>query len=112
MQGRGGAIVLVAGLVLVLVLGALMLPRTKGVDAVLTGGRMWTGPGSPILGEGAPTALAVDGGRIVALGADAEIGRLAGWNTRRIDLAGRRGISAVSSIKDWRTSSTSTSRRC
>lgn len=59
-------------------------------DVILSGGLLWTGddPGQdPLAG---PTAVAVGGGRIVAVGGDAEIEALAGDGTRRIDLRGRR----------------------
>jgi predicted amidohydrolase YtcJ len=54
-------------------------------DLVLWNGRLHTlDPQRP-----EATALAVRGDRIVAVGGDAEVGRLAGPATRRVDLAGR-----------------------
>ena len=61
-------------------------------DLVLTGGRVWAGPGTPIAGPEAPSAVAVKDGRVMAVGADAEIERLAGRQTRRVALAGRRVV--------------------
>lgn len=61
-------------------------------DLVLTGGRIWTGPGSPTGGPEAPTAVAIRGGRIVAVGSDAEIERYRGPRTQTIRLAGRRVV--------------------
>ncbi|UCC72516.1 MAG: amidohydrolase [Gemmatimonadota bacterium] len=61
-------------------------------DLVLTGGLIWYGPGAPVaLGE-APTALAVVGGKVLALGTDEEIEGYASASTERIDLAGRRVV--------------------
>ena len=67
-------------------------PRTgprAGVDLVLLNGRIWTG-----VMDGRESreveAVACDQGRIVAVGRNAEIRRLAGQRTRIIDLAGRR----------------------
>ena len=55
-------------------------------DLILTGGRVWTGPGD----GGAVTALAVVDGRVFAIGTDSAIRALAGTRTTAIDLAGRR----------------------
>lgn len=56
---------------------------------VMTGGRVWVGAGAP--GDPAewPTAVAVAGDRIVAVGGDREVRALTGDGTRRIDLDGR-----------------------
>jgi predicted amidohydrolase YtcJ len=89
MASRYSAVLVLVGLALVLVLGALMLPRTQGADVVLLNGRVWTGPGAPASGSLMPTAVAVADGRIVAVGWDEEIATRAGWGTRRIDLGGR-----------------------
>ncbi|MBI2535453.1 MAG: amidohydrolase, partial [Gemmatimonadetes bacterium] len=61
-------------------------------DIVLTGGRVWAGPGTPVTGPEAPSAVAVKDGRVMAVGQDAEIERLAGRQTRRVALAGRRVV--------------------
>src|SRR5574341_680206 len=60
-------------------------------DVVLTGGRVWAGPGpgAPVAGPEAPTGIAVRGGRVMATGRYAEIERLSGPRTRRVALAGR-----------------------
>jgi predicted amidohydrolase YtcJ len=55
-------------------------------DLILTRGRVWTGDPSQPEAEG----VAVVGDRIVAAGSTSEIEALAGPETRRIDLAGRR----------------------
>ncbi|MEE8193244.1 MAG: amidohydrolase [Gemmatimonadales bacterium] len=89
MSSRYSGVLVLLGLVLVLALGALMLPRTRGADVVLLNGRVWTGPGAPATGSLMPTAVAVEDGRITAVGWDEEIATRAGWGTRRIDLAGR-----------------------
>ncbi len=61
-------------------------------DMILTGGRVWTGPGATVEGPEAPTALALRDGRVMAVGSDGEIRRLAGPATRRLALDGRRVI--------------------
>ncbi|HEX8360181.1 MAG TPA: amidohydrolase family protein, partial [Longimicrobium sp.] len=54
-------------------------------DLVVLHGTVWTGvPGAPDA-----QALAVRGGRIVAVGRDAEVQRLAGPRTRVVDARGR-----------------------
>ena len=52
-------------------------------DVVLTGGVVWTGTGATA------TAVAMKDGNILAVGNDAEVGRLATSRTEWIDLAGR-----------------------
>ncbi len=58
-------------------------------DLVLTGGRVWTS--DPSEGD-EPTAIAVRGGRIAAVGSDARIGEWIGSQTRHVALNGRRVI--------------------
>jgi predicted amidohydrolase YtcJ len=58
-------------------------------DLVLTGGRVWTGSDSEADSGRWPTAVAVEGGRIAAVGSDAEMLALSSAATRRIDLQGR-----------------------
>lgn len=67
-------------------------PPSRPADLVLVGGLVWAGPGSPVSGPSAPTAIAVAGGRVVAVGTDAAILAHAGPHTRRIDLLGRRVV--------------------
>lgn len=78
------------GRVLLLALTAAVMACGGGgpenpADLILTGGRIWTGD------EERPwvDAVAVRGERILAVGTDAEVRRLAGGSTRSIDLAGR-----------------------
>jgi hypothetical protein len=52
-------------------------------DVVLTGGSVWTGTGAEA------TAVAIRDGRIIAVGDDAAIERLAGTGTERVALDGR-----------------------
>jgi len=61
-------------------------------DLILTGGLVWTGPDAVVSVAGAPTALAVADGRILAVGTDAEIAAYAGPGTERLDLGGRRVV--------------------
>ncbi len=70
---------------------ARMAPA-QTADLILVGGRVWVGPTGPAVGAAAPTALAVKGGRVLAVGSDAEIERLASRSTQRILLAGRRVV--------------------
>jgi predicted amidohydrolase YtcJ len=73
-----------------LVLGGCM---TGGdADVVLTGGLVWAGPGTDLTGPGAPTAVAISNGRVVAVGSDAEIEEYVGSQTQRVALAGRRVV--------------------
>jgi predicted amidohydrolase YtcJ len=77
------------------ILALAVAPQGAGAqvpDLVLLGGRVWARPGTPVTGPEAPTAIAVQGGRILAVGPDAEIESLAGPQTRRIDLSGRRVV--------------------
>lgn len=63
-------------------------PAGPPPEAVFTNGRIWTGdPARP-----EAEAIAVTGGRIVAIGTTAEISSLAGDGTRRNDLNGRRVV--------------------
>jgi predicted amidohydrolase YtcJ len=64
-------------------------PGTRA-DLVLTGGRVWTSGDNDSAGE--PTAIAVRGGRIAAVGSDAHIEEWVGPGTRRVALSGRRVI--------------------
>jgi len=64
----------------------------SNVEAILTGGLIWTGPGSAFSGPDAPTAIAIGGGTVVAVGTDALVTSLAGPGVRRIDLGGRRVV--------------------
>src|SRR5436309_5561935 len=57
-------------------------------DLVLTGGKVWTG--DPRNKEAA--ALAVRGGRVVAVGTTAAVRELVGPETKVIDLKGRRVV--------------------
>jgi predicted amidohydrolase YtcJ len=73
-----------------LLLGGCAAPPA---DTVLLGGRVWTGEADAWPPAGAePTALAIRSGVVVAVGADAQIARLAGPDTRRVDLQGRRVV--------------------
>jgi predicted amidohydrolase YtcJ len=60
-------------------------PFHPGADLVLTGGKVFTAdPAHPWA-----QAVAIRGERIVAVGTDAQVRRLAGARTRRVDLGGR-----------------------
>ncbi len=76
----------------ILALAAASAANAQVPDLVLLGGRVWVRPGTPATGPEAPTAVAVKDGRILAVGGDSEIGRLAGRQTRRIALGGRRVV--------------------
>jgi predicted amidohydrolase YtcJ len=56
---------------------------------VLTGGRVWTGSDASDDPADWPTAVAVRGGRIVAVGTDAEVDAVAEGQTDRVELDGR-----------------------
>ncbi len=65
--------------------------RSMGAaDLIVSRGRVWTGSDTDPASE--PTAIAVRGGRVIALGDDAAIEALAGRETERITLAGRRVV--------------------
>jgi predicted amidohydrolase YtcJ len=67
---------------------ALPAAAAPPADLVLLSAKIWTGdPARP-----EAQALAVSGGRIVAVGSNAEIERLAGASTRRLDGKGRRVV--------------------
>ena len=66
--------------------------QREQADLVLVGGPIWTGPRSLTAGAGGATAVAVGGGRVMLVGSDAEVERLVGPATVRIDLAGRRVV--------------------
>jgi len=63
-------------------------PPAPPPDTVFINGRIWTGAAASPEAE----AMAVTGGRIVAVGTTAEIGALAGAGTRQIDLEGGRVV--------------------
>ena len=61
-------------------------------DLILSGGLIWFGPDAPVTGQDAATAVAIRGGRVVAVGSDDEVEALAGPTTERIRLDGRRVV--------------------
>ena len=63
--------------------GVGVLGCARPADMILLGGRVWTGTGREA------SAVAVLGGKIVAVGSDAEIEGLAGSGTERVPLHGR-----------------------
>lgn len=69
-----------------------MTAQQPTAEVILTGGRIWTGPGSLASGSPEPTALAIREGRILAVGSDAEIERYRDRRTRVIPLEGRRVV--------------------
>lgn len=74
----------------------LLCGTTAAADMILTGGRIWTGDppaGTPDRLEA--TALAIESGRIIAVGDDATITALADADTQRIDLGGRRVVPGI-----------------
>jgi len=83
-------------IVLILLTTALTIGCGEGrgqeADLILTGGLIWYGPEAPVSGADAPTAIAIAGGKVLAVGSDTEIERYAGASTERIDLSGRRVI--------------------
>ncbi len=61
-------------------------------DMVLVGGRIWAGPQTAVDDPDEPTALAIAGGKVIAVGNDPEIEALAGPATQRLDLEARRVV--------------------
>lgn len=61
-------------------------------ELILTGGVIWSGARPAEMAGEEPTAIAIADGKVVAVGTDREIERLAGPRTQRIDLAGRRVV--------------------
>ena len=83
----------VGGVALVSLLGLMGCSggdEGAGADTILTGGAIWVGA-EPGGGE-APTAIALADGKVLAVGSNDEIESLAGPETERIDLAGRRVV--------------------
>ncbi len=80
------------GLLPLLAGGLVVEGNAQVADVVLLGGRVWSGPGSPVSGRGVATAIAAADGRILAVGSDQEVLRFVGPSTERIDLGGRRVV--------------------
>ncbi|MBO0836744.1 MAG: amidohydrolase, partial [Actinobacteria bacterium] len=64
---------------------------SRAVDLLITGGRVWTGLGCPV-GDNAPDAVAIQDGRIAAVGAQESLRALADEQTVRVDVGGRRVV--------------------
>ena len=58
-------------------------------DLIMSGGKVWTGSTAPPSASEWPTAIAVRGDSILAVGTDDEVEAMARDGTRRIDLRGR-----------------------
>ena len=67
--------------------GRADVTRAGGADLVLRGGRVWAGKGLP-----PATAIAMHEGRVVAVGADADVAGWIGGATKVVDLAGRLAV--------------------
>lgn len=65
--------------------------QAASADLVLHNGKVWTGDAA----QPAASAIAIEAGRIVAVGSDADILKLASANSRRIDLKGRRVVPGI-----------------
>jgi predicted amidohydrolase YtcJ len=63
----------------------------RTADLLLVGGRVWTGVGGPV-GEDAPAAVAISGGRIAGVGPESRLRALADSSTLTVDVGGRRVI--------------------
>ena len=61
------------------------------IDTILHNGKLWTGDGT----SPSATAIAIDKGRIVAVGDDTAILKLASADSQRIDLKGRRVVPGI-----------------
>src|SRR5919202_1434745 len=72
-------------ILLCLVLPFSVCARQTPADLILVNGRVFTADAANPSAE----AVAIKGGRIVAVGSAAEVEKLAGAATRRVDLAGR-----------------------
>lgn len=70
-------------------LAAAACTTERPPDRILTGGLIWVGPEAA---GPSPSALAIRDGRVIAVGPDEEVERLAGSETDRLDLAGRRVV--------------------
>ncbi len=91
MRLSGKRVLVPASLVGVMVSAACSPSGSAGMaDLILTGGLVWDGVGSEHSVAGAPTAVAVSGGKVLAVGSDEEIESFAERGTERIDLQGRR----------------------
>lgn len=75
--------ILVVGLVIVG--GAVVVGQQGNADLILSNGKIVTVDGRFSIAQ----AIAIRGGRFIAVGTNQEIQRLAGANTRRIDLGGK-----------------------
>lgn len=69
----------------------LACTQAAATDLVLHNGKVWTGDGA----HPSATAIAIDDGRIVAVGSDAEILELADADTQRIDLKDHRVVPGI-----------------
>jgi hypothetical protein len=67
----------------------VVYPARHTADLVLAGGRVWTHLGAPA-GAGAPDAVAISGGRILAVGPAEELRALTDDRTVTVDVGGRR----------------------
>ena len=78
----------VAAAVFLIAMTSASAVAPEPADLVLLSGKVWTGdPAHP-----EAEAIAVRGGRIVAVGASDEIGKLRGPKTRVVDAKGRRVV--------------------
>ena len=73
--------------------GFLLLASAQSspADLILHNGKVWTGDAA----KPSATAIAIDDGRIVAVGNDVDILKLADADTKRIDLKGRRVVPGI-----------------
>jgi predicted amidohydrolase YtcJ len=77
-----------------LLLASLLLcasPQVASTDLILHRGKLWTGDDA----HPQATAIAIEAGRIVAVGSDADILELATGDTERIDLKGHRVVPGI-----------------
>src|SRR5438105_1396253 len=78
-----------AGIFLSILCAAVLMPAQQGApDVILSNGKIITVDERFTIAQ----AVAIQGDRIVAVGTNPEITRLAGRTTRRIDLKGRAAI--------------------
>lgn len=82
---HGGRFYLALSLAMLFIAAGVQAQKTAAADLIFLNGRVWT------VDEAMPEAqaLAVQNGRIMAIGSSEEIGALAGPSTRVVDLAGR-----------------------